>query len=62
VSLKDVLEHWESQGKLEPPLSSADVPICIYLRKEISGDVLASTTLRQLGIVGGKVALRFVDK
>ena len=62
ATLWDILLHWESENKLKPALSSltvADIPVCIYLLKEISSkDSLQAMTLLQLGISNGKAAIR----
>ena len=61
VTLWDILQHWEIENKLEPALSSltSEIPVCIYLRNTISGrEALWATTLFQLGISNGRVAIR----
>lgn len=63
ASLWEILEHWEKEGKLDPPLATLtnDVPACIYLRKEIAReDSLRKTSLADLGLMNGKAAIRFV--
>ena len=61
ATLWEVLQHWESDNKLEPPLSSitSDIPVCIYLRKTVSSrDSLQTTTLLELGVSNGTAAIR----
>ena len=61
ATLWDILEYWEANNKLEPPLSSltSEIPVCIYLRKTISTrDSLKTTTLLELGISNGTAAIR----
>ena len=61
ATLWDILEYWEADNKLEPPLSSItyEIPVCVYLRKTISTrDSLQTTTLWDLGISNGKAAIR----
>jgi len=62
VKLWDILEHWDRDGKLDPSLQSLthnQVPVCIYLRKEVSSkEQLKATSLLDLGIMNGKVAIR----
>ena len=63
VTLWDILQHWEIENKLEPALSSltSEIPVCIYLRNTISGrEALWATTLFQLGISNGRVAIRWL--
>lgn len=53
----------EALKELSPDsTASGKNPVVIYMRKEIYGDSLASTTLRSLGITGGRAMLRVVDK
>ena len=61
VTLWDILQHWETHKKLEPALTSltSDIPVCIYLNKEISTrESLQKTTLRDLEILNGEAAIR----
>ncbi|KAI9557803.1 hypothetical protein GHT06_014552 [Daphnia sinensis] len=65
VTLWDILQHWEAQNKLDPSLATlkADVPVCIYMRKEIATkEILQKTTLLQLEIFNGKAAIRYATK
>ncbi|KAI9557822.1 hypothetical protein GHT06_014571 [Daphnia sinensis] len=65
VTLWDILQHWEAQTKLDPSLATlkADVPVCIYMRKEIATkEILQKTTLLQLEILNGKAAIRYATK
>ncbi len=63
ASLQDVLEHWAATGLLQPLLPSDcdEEPVCIYLRKEVAGAALATTTLRSLDatLVGGRAVIRY---
>lgn len=65
VTLWDILEHWEAQSKLDPSLATlkANIPVCIYMRKEIATkEMLQMTTLLQLEILNGKAAIRYITK
>ena len=62
ATLWDVLQHWETQSKLKPALSSltSAIPVCIYLWKAVSSvDALQTTSLLELGISNGKAAIRW---
>ncbi|XP_071797676.1 tether containing UBX domain for GLUT4-like [Asterias amurensis] len=73
VSLWDVLLHTESKdsayaGKLASSSQSDDAgkiihPVCVYMRQEVVGEAwLRATTLRSLGLTGGKAAIRVIHR
>nr|CAG4640691.1 EOG090X02H3 [Eulimnadia texana] len=65
ATLWNILQKFETNQSLKPALSSCgkEVPVCIYLRQEVSGqEKLQETTLLKLGIDGGKVAIRYLLK
>jgi hypothetical protein len=43
-TLWEILEHWEAENKLDPPLKQLsvcnDIPTCIYMRKEVNSSYL----------------------
>ncbi|XP_065826242.1 tether containing UBX domain for GLUT4-like isoform X2 [Oscarella lobularis] len=60
-SLWDVLTHWDKQkdGKLILGQEGRR-PICVYMRQEIGYKALRSTTLRSLGLTGGRAVIRLL--
>lgn len=54
---------WEVAEQLCSSEASAEEnPVIIYMRNEIFGDALRTTTLRSLGITGGRAMLRLIHK
>ncbi|XP_071107777.1 tether containing UBX domain for GLUT4-like [Haliotis cracherodii] len=71
TSLWDILQHWEAQsGEHAGKLTVVDTsqtppthPVCIYMTEEVIGEcALQSTTLRKLGLTGGKAVIRLVHR
>lgn len=72
TTLWDLLQHWESKSENISPgqLTATDSssvppthPVCIYMREEVIGEMaLQSTSLRKLGLTGGKAALRVAHR
>ncbi|XP_064636841.1 tether containing UBX domain for GLUT4-like isoform X2 [Lineus longissimus] len=68
ITLWDILMHWENQsgsehqGKLAVT-NGDEHPVCIYMRDEVIGEeALKATTLRVLGLTGGKAILRLLHR
>ncbi|XP_067120877.1 tether containing UBX domain for GLUT4 [Centruroides vittatus] len=61
TNLWDIICHWKKEkGELKNDNEFGE-PICIYMRKELVGEeTLKSTTLRNLGLTGGKAVIRFL--
>ena len=50
-------------GHVEKKFANENIPTIIYMRKEITGNDLETTTLKSLGLTGGmSAALRFSYK
>ena len=72
ITLWDLLLYWESNsdsitsGQLTRTDSSSvppTHPVCIYMREEVIGEfALKNTSLRKLGLTGGKAAIRFAHR
>ncbi|XP_063961575.1 tether containing UBX domain for GLUT4-like [Lytechinus pictus] len=69
-SLWDILQHWDGQSSDRPSLtcppsdSGTSVhPICIYMTEEVIGEEwLKATTLRGLGLMGGRAIIRLLHR
>ncbi|XP_055911414.1 tether containing UBX domain for GLUT4 [Eupeodes corollae] len=54
---------WDVLSNVCPEKITTDMsPVVIYMRKEIFGDDLKQTTLKTLGITGGRTMMRLVNK
>ncbi|XP_052071429.1 tether containing UBX domain for GLUT4-like [Mytilus californianus] len=72
ISLWELLLHWEnkSESLSSGQLTSTDStsvppthPVCIYMREEVIGEMaLKETSLRKLGLTGGKAAIRYAQR
>ncbi|XP_071130006.1 tether containing UBX domain for GLUT4-like isoform X1 [Mytilus edulis] len=72
ISLWELLHHWESKseslssGQLtstDPSTAPPTHPVCIYMREEVIGEMaLKETSLRKLGLTGGKAAIRYAHR
>ncbi|KAK3091799.1 hypothetical protein FSP39_022712 [Pinctada imbricata] len=72
TKLWDILLHWENlpdsayNGHLtvtDPTHSPPIHPTCIYMREEVIGEIgLKHTTLKKLGLTGGKAVLRLIHR
>ncbi|XP_052262738.1 tether containing UBX domain for GLUT4-like [Dreissena polymorpha] len=72
TSLWHILEHWEAQDdgkhagkltKVDSTVSPSVHPVCIYMREEVTGEMmLRETQLRTLGLTGGKAVLRLLHR
>jgi len=61
--LSDIIESIETKGHDGKKKSVGEVPVVVYMRKEITGDDLGQTTLKSLGLTGGmSAALRYFYK
>lgn len=49
-------------GKLGGSRSDATDIVIIYMRTEIYGDALSTTTLKSLGLTGGRAAMRMIHR
>ncbi|XP_064478996.1 tether containing UBX domain for GLUT4-like isoform X2 [Ornithodoros turicata] len=62
ITLWDILSYWEKKvglARLRGPV--AGDPVCVYMRLEIVGKKnLQDTTLRKLGLIGGKAVVRLL--
>lgn len=61
ISIWDMVNSWDITRALimSTTLEQGLVPVCVYMRSEIAGqEALARTTLRSLGLVGGKAMIR----
>jgi len=60
-TLWELLSKCLSSSKSQSTMPPSHNPVCIYMRKEVVGEeALLSTTLRSLGLTGGKAVLRFL--
>ncbi|XP_071492737.1 uncharacterized protein [Diadema antillarum] len=70
TSLWQLLQHWEKEGdrpSLTASFFSSDGgtlhPVCIYMREEIVGEArLKATTLKGLGLTGGRAIIRLLHR
>lgn len=72
TSLWDILLFWENKpdrpykgslAKVDKTQSPSIQPVCVYLREEITGELaLRETTLRSLGLTGGRAAIRLLHR
>ncbi|XP_022315827.2 tether containing UBX domain for GLUT4-like [Crassostrea virginica] len=71
TSLWDILQHWENTDsaqkgnlcKTDPSTTPPTQTTCIYMREEVIGEIaLQSTTLKKLGLTGGKAVIRLVHR
>ncbi|XP_055842826.1 tether containing UBX domain for GLUT4 [Episyrphus balteatus] len=54
---------WDILSKVCPEYIGSDMsPVVIYMRKEIFGEELKQTTLKSLGVTGGRTMMRLVNK
>jgi len=61
--LSDIIQSIETKGHDGKKKSVGEVPVVVYMRKEITGDNLGQTTLKSLGLAGGmSAALRYFYK
>ena len=61
--LSDIIQSIETKGHDGKKKSVGEVPVVVYMRKEITGDDLGQTTLKSLGLTGGmSAALRYFYK
>ena len=61
--LSDIIQSIETKGHDGKKKSVGEVPVIVYMRKEITGDDLGQTTLKSLGLTGGMSAvLRYFYK
>uniref|UniRef100_UPI00398EF08E tether containing UBX domain for GLUT4 n=1 Tax=Pristiophorus japonicus TaxID=55135 RepID=UPI00398EF08E len=62
LTLWDLLDHFPQTRVSERQLLEA-IPICVYMRDEITGEsALKKTTLKSLGLTGGSAIIRYVLK
>ncbi|XP_038634242.1 tether containing UBX domain for GLUT4 [Scyliorhinus canicula] len=62
LTLWDLLDHFPETKVSEQQLLEA-IPVCVYMRDEITGEsALKTTTLKSLGLTGGSAIIRYVLK
>ncbi|XP_067860063.1 tether containing UBX domain for GLUT4 [Heptranchias perlo] len=62
LTLWDLLDHFPQTRVSEQQLLEA-IPVCVYMRDEITGEsALKKTTLKSLGLTGGSAIIRYVLK
>lgn len=61
TNLWDIICYWQKENRRLKNDNEIGEPICIYMRKELVGEeILRNTTLRNLGLTGGKAVIRFL--